>query len=105
MTATVTAPLSIAVSSTPSVFRQRPVRQVQSQSSTHLFAVGQAVRLKGGFGHPSQFAGASTSPPRCRRAATRPSIASATTTNATSASRRRKASRLPAPPLTVTARI
>ena len=32
------------------VFMQRSVRPIRREAATHIFAVGQAVRLKGGFG-------------------------------------------------------
>ena len=36
---------------------QRKARPIRREAATHLFTVGQAVRLRGGFPGPSRFAG------------------------------------------------
>lgn len=38
---------------TATSIRQRNLRPIRRDAATHLFTVGQAVRLKGGFGRPS----------------------------------------------------
>ncbi len=38
---------------TPKPRSQRPVRKVRKEAPAHIFAVGQSVRLKGGFKGPA----------------------------------------------------
>ena len=59
--------------------RNRPIRR---DTAKHLFTIGQAVRLKAGFGTLPKSSGTSIgSPARCRRGITRHSTAFATKTN------------------------
>lgn len=58
---------------------QRNPRPMRRNTATHLFAVGQSVRLKGGSGRPAFLGNIYTSPAHSRRGGIHRNTVSATT--------------------------